>query len=233
MSTLVVNNLSIGYRHRTLATSISFVVKSGQALAILGPNGAGKTTLFRTLLGLLDPITGMASIDTQRTDQMPASELAKRIAYVPQNAATLFSLNVVEVVEMARAPHLPWYATPSLADRDLAMQALTQLGIARLADREFSTLSGGERQLVLIARALTSGAQCLLLDEPTASLDFGNRLLIEAELRRLKASGVALIFTTHDPQQARHVSSDLDDKTLTISSDGTVAFGALVAGRVW
>ena len=138
----------------------------------------------------------------------------------------MFNFNVIEMVEMARAPHLAWYARPSKLDRDLAWQALEKLNIARFAFREMAELSGGERQLVLIARALTAGAPILLLDEPTASLDFGNRLMIEDQLQRLKADGLTLVFTTHDPDQAWQLCGDATDRTLTIARDGQVAIGA-------
>lgn len=223
---LTAQSLSIGYAKRVLAHNITFAVKAGQSLAILGPNGSGKTTLFRTLLGLLPARGGEVRIADVALPALTVAMIAKRIAYVPQTTAGFSHFNVLEVVEMARAPHLAWYAQPGVRDHEIALAALSRLGIADFSKREYAELSGGERQLVMIARALTSEATCLLLDEPTASLDFGNRLMILDTLATLKAQGVAIIFTTHEPDQARRLCNNAGDQTLTISRDGEIHVGA-------
>ncbi len=225
-STLSAHAIAIGYPRRTLATEISFVVRCGDALAILGPNGSGKTSLFRTLLGLLPVKAGSVTIGGKDISQMSRTDIARQIAYVPQTTSGFSNFNVIEVVEMARAPHLAWYAQPGAQDRDIAMRVLAQLNIDDFAYREFAELSGGERQLVLVARALASDAKIILLDEPTASLDFGNRLMILDVIIKLKARGVAIIFTTHDPDQAFRICSSVTDRTMTISSTGETAIGA-------
>jgi iron complex transport system ATP-binding protein len=221
MTMLSARDLSIGYPRRTLAGNISFTLNAGEAVAILGPNGSGKTTLFRTLLGLLPARAGQVLLADKIIAALTPAEIARHIAYVPQAAGGFFNFSVIEVVEMARAAHLAWYAQPGARDRAIAEQALAELNIADFADREFAELSGGERQLVMIARALASEAAILLLDEPTASLDYGNQFLILDEIAKLKARGVAILFTTHDPNQALRIA----DRTLTISRTGAVTIG--------
>ena len=219
---LSARDISIGYPRRKLAAHISLALNAGEAVAILGPNGSGKTTLFRTLLGLLPALAGEVLLnDTPMTLLKPA-DIARHIAYVPQAASGFFNFSVIEVVEMARAAHLAWYAQPGIKDRAIAQQALAELNIAHFANREFAELSGGERQLVMIARALASEARTLLLDEPTASLDYGNQFLILDEIAKLKARGVAILFTTHDPNQALRIA----ERTLTISRNGAINIGA-------
>ncbi len=225
MNILTIDKLSIGYARRIVASDISLTINTGDAVAILGPNGSGKTTLFRTLLGLLAPRAGTVSLESQSIANMAPAEVARKIAYVPQTTSGFFHFNVLDVVQMARAPHLSWFAKPGSKDREIALNALDQVGMAAFVDRSFDELSGGERQLVMIARALASQTQCLLLDEPTASLDFGNRILVLNTLLSLKQRGMAILFTTHDPDHARYVCSSDADRTLTISREGRVTVG--------
>ena len=226
MSLISLRDLAIGYPRRRIAVGISINIAAGQALAVLGPNGSGKTTLFRTMLGLLAPIAGRIEIDGRVLTAMNAADMARQVAYVPQLAASLFNFSVIDVVEMARAPHLGWLGRPGPRDHKIALDALAQVSMTDFAERDFAELSGGERQLVLIARALASEAKCLLLDEPTASLDFGNRLLVLDALVALKSRGVAVIFTTHDPDHAERVCRGATDRVLTISRSGHIEIGA-------
>ena len=219
---LTSRDLAIGYPRRKLAANISFALNQGEAVAILGPNGSGKTTLFRTLLGLLPALAGEVALNDRPMAALAPAEIARNIAYVPQVATGFFNFSVIEVVEMARAAHLAWYVQPGVKDRAIAQQALAELNIAHFANREFAELSGGERQLVMIARALASEARILLLDEPTASLDYGNQFLILDEIAKLKTRGVAILFTTHNPDQALRIA----DRTLTISREGVINIGA-------
>ena len=222
---LSAQNLRIGYVDRVLAANISFTLDSGEVIAILGPNGSGKTTLFRTLLGLTPALHGAALLNGRAISELTPEVIARAVAYVPQVSANFANFSVIEVVLMARAPHLAWYASPGTKDRAIAESALAELNIGDFADREFIELSGGERQLVMIARALASEATILLMDEPTASLDFGNQFLILDEIAKLKARGVAVIFTTHHPDHALRIA----DRTLTIARDGKVEIGATSA----
>ena len=222
---LSIQNLAIGYAQRPLASNISFTLKAGEAIAVLGPNGCGKTTLFRTLLGLLPRLQGAIQLDTKSIGDLSATEIARNIAYVPQVSSSFFNFSVIEVVAMARTPHLAWYAQPGVPDRQIAASALAELGMADFAGRPFDELSGGERQLVLIARALAAEAPIILLDEPTASLDFGNQFLILDEITRLTSRGRAVLFTTHNPDHALRIA----ERTLTMSRSGRTDCGATAA----
>jgi iron complex transport system ATP-binding protein len=219
---LAARELAIGYPRRELAKDISFTLNAGEAIAILGPNGSGKTTLFRTLLGLLPARAGEVTLNGRPIAALGPAKIARAMAHVPQATTGFFNFSVIEVVEMARAAHLRWYAQPGAKDRAIAEQALCDLNIADFAGREFAELSGGERQLVMIARALAAEAPILLLDEPTASLDYGNQFMILDEIARLKLRGATILFTTHDPNQAMRIA----DRTLTISREGRVQMGA-------
>lgn len=219
---LSANQLSIGYSRRTVAVEISLALHAGEAVAVLGPNGCGKTTLFRTLLGLMPSLAGEVWLGEKNITLLTPAQIARSVAYVPQITGGFFNFSVIEIVEMARTPHLAWYAKPGPRDHQIAQAALDELGIASFANREFNQLSGGEQQLVLIARALAAEAPIVLLDEPTASLDFGNQFLILDEIKKLTARGRAVLFTTHNPDHALRIAQ----QTLTISRDGCVAVGA-------
>ncbi len=181
---------------------ISLTVELGEVCALLGPNGAGKTTLLRCLLGLLRAEAGRIRVAGQDLARLSPRDRARLVAYVPQRGDMTFPFSALDVAVMGRTPHLPMTSTPSAGDRDSALDVLADLGIAQLADRQFSLLSGGERQLVLIARALVQEAQVLILDEPTAALDYGNEVRILAVVSGLAAQGRAVLMTTHQPDHA-------------------------------
>lgn len=220
MSELIVQQLAIGYS-RPLVQALDFVLKPGEAIAVLGPNGSGKTTLFRTLLRLVRPLRGQVLVGTTALSHLLPEEIARQIAYVPQHSGASLGLSVLEVVEMARTPHLAWYAQPRARDRAIALAALAEFGIADFAERPLDELSGGERQLVLIARALAAEAPIILMDEPTANLDFGNQFNLLDEIAKLKARGLAVMFTTHAPDHALRIA----DRTLTLNRDGVAEIG--------
>ena len=199
---LAVQDLAYGFPSRRVGEAVSFTVGRGETLALLGGNGAGKTTLLRTLLGLLPPLAGRVEVDGSCVSALSPAERAMRIAYVPQAQLSAYGFSVFDAVLMGRASHLPVFARPGHADREIALQALATLGIAALARRPVTELSGGERQLVLIARALAQQAGIVLLDEPTASLDFGNRVRVLRELDRLRGQGLGIVFSTHEPDHA-------------------------------
>jgi iron complex transport system ATP-binding protein len=194
--------LSIGFPSRTLGEGIEVAIAPGEVACLLGPNGSGKTTLMRTLLGLLPPLAGTVTLEGRALGEWSPAERARKLAYVPQASESYFEFSALEMVEMGRAAHRGALAPPGARDRAVSMESLERLGVAALADRPMQRLSGGERQLVLVARALATEAGCLLLDEPTAHLDFGNQARVLEEMARLAAAGHGVLFTTHAPDHA-------------------------------
>ncbi|HVR56241.1 MAG TPA: ABC transporter ATP-binding protein [Pseudolabrys sp.] len=195
-------DLTIGYPDRTVGRGLDVALSTGEVLALLGPNGGGKTTLLKTLLGLLKPKAGEVLLGGKPLDNYSISERARVVAYVPQVHISTFAFTVETVVLMGRTAHGSLFSRPSGQDRAVAQAALERFGIATLANRPYTMISGGERQLVLLARALAQEPQFIVLDEPTASLDFGNQGKVMREIRALAKSGHGVLFTTHDPNHA-------------------------------
>jgi iron complex transport system ATP-binding protein len=194
--------LTIGYRDHVVGRDLDLRLATGEVLALLGPNGGGKTTLLKTLLGLLRPQAGDVYFGGRNLAEFSLRERARLLAYVPQIHAGTFAFTVETVVLMGRTAHGSLFAQPGAQDRAVAARALERLGIAHLAQRPYTMISGGERQLALLARALAQEPQFVVLDEPTASLDFGNQGKVMREIHALAAAGHGVLFTTHDPNQA-------------------------------
>ncbi|HLX24787.1 MAG TPA: ABC transporter ATP-binding protein [Usitatibacter sp.] len=204
--TLAARALDFGFRGHRVGHGVDLEFPAGEIVCLLGPNGSGKTTLLRTLLGLIAPLAGDVTLDGRSLEAWPGRERATRLAYVPQAAQSYFDFSVLEMVQMGRTAHRGVFAVPGERDRELALASLARLRIAALAERPIHRVSGGECQLALIARALASEARHLLMDEPTANLDFGNQALILDEVARLKASGAAVLFSTHHPDHALRIA---------------------------
>jgi ABC-type cobalamin/Fe3+-siderophores transport system ATPase subunit len=228
---IAVDKISAGYHGKAVIFDISLTVASGEVLCLLGANGSGKTTLFKTILGLLRPLSGRVSVDGEDIAHWPRQRLAKTLGYVPQAHTPPFAYCVRDVVLMARSLHSGPFASPGKRDIAIADESLDRLGILRLAHQRYTELSGGERQLVLIARALAQQAQILVLDEPTSNLDFGNQMLVLRHIRELAQNGLGLLMTTHFPdfaflcaskvalmKQGRMLAIDSPDNTLTQAS---------------
>ncbi|MBP8204030.1 MAG: ABC transporter ATP-binding protein [Pseudomonas sp.] len=206
MSGLQAVNLAIGYAERTLGKGINLHLQGGEVLCLLGPNGSGKSTLFKTLLGLLAPLAGQITLDHQPLAQCSRQHLAQRVGYVPQAQALAFPFKVADMVLLGRSAHLGRFSSPSAHDRALALACLQRLAIEHLYGRLYNTLSGGEQQLVLIARALAQEPTLLVLDEPTASLDFGNQVRVLEHIQALRAQGLGILLCTHQPEHALRVA---------------------------
>ena len=199
---LEARELAFGYRRHPVGRAVSLTLGTGEIMCLLGPNGGGKTTLFRTLLGLIPKQGGQVLLDGAELGALPRREVAKRIAYVPQAHTGYFPFIVRDVVLMGRTAHLAPFAGPSRRDRELADEAIERLGLGRLADAVYTQISGGERQLTLVARALAQASPLLVMDEPTASLDFGNQARVLEQVVSLARSGIGVLLSTHDPDQA-------------------------------
>jgi iron complex transport system ATP-binding protein len=215
--------LSIGYGDRVVGRGLDVSLTAGEVLALLGPNGGGKTTLLKTLLGILPPKAGQVKVGGRLLRTLSVRERARRIAYVPQLHTPTFAFTVESVVLMGRTAHGNLFSRPSAGDRAVVARALAQFGIGHLEQRPYTMISGGERQLVLLARALAQEPQFIVLDEPTASLDFGNQGKVMREIRALAASGHGVLFTTHDPNHAARAA----DRAYLLRDGERIAEGAV------
>lgn len=218
---LAAGNLDYGYRDCRVGSGVTLELAPGEVLCLLGPNGSGKTTLFKTLLGLLPPQAGSVLVNGVDARTLPRDVIARQLSYVPQAHGAFFPYTVHEIVLMGRTAHLGLFAAPSARDHAAALDAIRRMGIAHLADAVYTQISGGERQLALIARALAQDARLVVLDEPTASLDFGNQGRVLREIRRLAAAGLAVLFSTHDPNQALRIA----DRALLLGEGVPQALG--------
>ena len=200
---LTVNDLSYTYRGgHTALQNVSFTARQGELLSVLGPNGAGKSTLFRCILGGLPDYGGAILLDGRDARTLEQRALAAHIAYIPQIHRPTFGYSVLDTALMGLTRQLSPFRSPSAAQEEQAMAALERMGVAQLARRSFSELSGGEQQLVLIARALCQQADILVMDEPTSSLDYGNQLRVMQRVRALARQGYTILLSSHNPQQA-------------------------------
>jgi iron complex transport system ATP-binding protein len=199
---LAVEDLQFGPEGVALTGPTTFSLGRGEILAVLGPNGAGKTTLFRTVLGLLPPVAGGVLWGARPVASLAAHELSRCVAYVPQSAGAAFDFTVEQYVLLGRLGiHGPMSA-PGSEDRTVASDAIERLGLGALRSRRLSQTSGGERQLAALARALAQQAGALILDEPAASLDIANQVRVLDTLVALAGQGLAIVYSTHDPNHA-------------------------------
>jgi len=204
--TIAARGLDFGYPGHVVGRGLDLSLQKGEVLCVLGPNGSGKSTLLRTMLGLLPALGGEVTIDGRSIGRMGRGEIARAVAYVPQASSSYFDFTLAQMVLMGRTAHLGAFASPGERDRAAAAASLERMGIAALAARPVSGVSGGERQLALIARALASEAPALVMDEPTANLDFGNQARVLSQVAQLRNAGVSILLCTHDPDHAFQVA---------------------------
>ena len=204
-----------------LFEQVSFEVRPGEVTAILGPNGAGKTTLLRCALGFLKWTAGRSTLDGEDIASLTERERWRRMAYVPQSRSAVLSYTVLEMVLLGRSGRIGVLAQPGKRDYEIAEKMLDSLGLTALRDRRCDELSGGERQMVLIARALAAQPQVPILDEPESNLDMRRQLIVMDTMKKLAAEGIACLFNTHYPAHAlRHAH-----KALLLFGDGSSLFG--------
>ncbi|MHB9138356.1 MAG: ABC transporter ATP-binding protein [Victivallaceae bacterium] len=221
---ICVENLIFRYPHTTVpvVNNVSFSVGHGHLAVVLGPNGSGKTSLFKCIAGLWHPENGRVLFNGRDIVHMSFRERAGLLAVVPQEHSPPFPYTVFEAALMGRAPHVGLYSAPSAADEDAAMAALEAVGISSLAERCYTRISGGERQLALIARALAQEAPLLLLDEPTSHLDFRNQHLVLETVRKVAATkNLTVLMTLHDP----NLASSFAHQIIMLKSGAIVSAG--------
>lgn len=204
-----------------LLDHINFEVNEGDLLAILGPNGAGKTTMLRCIMGFLKWSNGESLIDGKNINKISYRELWKTIAYIPQAKNTTFSYTVEEMVLIGRASHFGMLSKPSAEDIRISREAIERMHIDKLCHKKCSQISGGELQMVLIARALAAEPKILVLDEPESNLDFKNQLLILETMSQLASQGMTCIFNTHYPAHALQRANN----AMLLCNDGRFIFG--------
>ncbi len=212
---------SLEFEYDSFCVRVSFDVKEGEVLTLLGPNGSGKTTILKCIYGLLRP-KGCVLIDGKDFHEIPIKERAKVVGYVPQTHNPPFPYSVLDVVVMGITPQLGLFEVPKKEHYEKALEKLRLLGIEDLKNRPYTQLSGGQLQLVLIARALVQEPKILLLDEPTAHLDFKNQVQILDIVRKLtRSEGISAIMTLHDP----NLASLYSDRIALIKNGSIVAIG--------
>jgi iron complex transport system ATP-binding protein len=181
---------------------INFSVSSGDIFCILGANGTGKTTLIKCLTGLMNLHSGEILVDGRNMNLFSRADLSKKIGYIPQIHNSTFPFTVLDVVLMGRSPHLDMFESPSDKDYKIALESLESLNIEYMKDKPYTEISGGEQQLVFIARVLTQEPSILILDEPTSHLDFGNQIRTLNIIKKLASDGLSVIMSSHFPDHA-------------------------------
>lgn len=218
-----VKDLTFSYPQsdRRVLDQARLTLEEGQILCILGPNGAGKTTLLNCMAGLLQPQSGQIRVCGRDLGGMSERERARLIGYVPQLHTPAFDYRVLDFVLMGRTPQMGLFARPSGEDEELCRQVLDSMQIGHLAERSYRNISGGERQQVLIARAIVQQPKAVLFDEPTAHLDYGNQQRVLQQIRQMAAEGFSVIITTHNPDHALLLA----DHAAIVSRDGHIRQG--------
>lgn len=199
---LAVRDLHCGYGRKEIVHGVSFDVARGDFVCVIGANGCGKTTLLKNILGLVRPLSGEVTMEGANVLHLTDRERARMFAYIPQAHTPPFPFSVADVVLMGRTPYVGRMSRTTPEDRRVAWRAMCLLGIDHLAQCTYTKLSGGQQQLILIARALTQQPDLIIMDEPTASLDFGNQQIVLSRMKDLAQTGVSVLMVTHDPHHA-------------------------------
>lgn len=227
MSILKVKDLSFSYGKANILLDITFEVNQGEVLCLFGPNGSGKTTMLDCILGLSKITNGSIVIDGKNISDLKPVEMSKRVAYVAQKHHRTFPYTVLEVVLMGRTAYTSMFSSPGKEDIEISKEALNKIGMYKLKDRIFTSLSGGEAQLVKIARALAQETKLIVFDEPTTHLDFRHELKVLNHIIRLvKEESISIIMATHSPNHAHHLeNSGIKTKVAMIENGKFGAYG--------
>lgn len=217
INSVEINDLSFSYGATQILKGITTDMTSGKLYALFGPNGSGKSTLLKCLTGLLKPMCGKINVKGTSITNLSTKNRSKLISYVPQEYKTTFPFTVEEIVLMGRTPHMGGVMGPSVFDVEFVKKAIAIIGIEELSNRYYTELSGGQRQLVLLARALAQDTAVMVLDEPTSALDFKNQMKVWKTLQNLKTYDKTIIVCTHEPN---HVLWFCDD--VVVIKDGEI-----------
>lgn len=218
---LELENVRGGYGNGDIVKGVTCCADHGDVLCLVGPNGCGKTTLFRLLLGSIPVSAGSIRIDGKDTKDLTSKQLANLVAYIPQYHTPIFDYTVLDVVIMGRASHFSSFDTPKAMDREAAFAALAKINALHLANKKYTALSGGQRQLILIARAICQSAKVFVMDEPAANLDYANHQLLMEVIKDLAAQGYCVVMSTHSPEHPVSVGT----KVLMMKEGTVAAFG--------
>ncbi|MCL2025466.1 MAG: ABC transporter ATP-binding protein [Leptospirales bacterium] len=224
MDRLTVEGLHFSYGSKSVLNGVDFTINRGEIVTVLGANGSGKSTLIRCMLGFHFPQKGEIKFDGKNIRSFTQKEMSLRVAYVPQTHKTVFPYSVLDVVLMGRIPHKNFFFRYSKSDIKIAFDVMDRLSISHLAERPYTEVSGGERQLTIIARALAQEADTLILDEPASGLDYGNQIRLLEEIVKLTDSGYTFIKSTHSPEHALWIA----DRVLMIKDGKIFADGRAV-----
>jgi iron complex transport system ATP-binding protein len=215
---IAIRKAGLGYNGRAILNDVDLEIAPGEIICLLGQNGSGKTTLFRTMLGFIAPVHGSVTLAGREVSRLSPTEIARIVSCVPQSYAMPFAYSVRDVVLFGRSAHLRLFSSPGARDRRVAAECLDLLEISHLAARPFNELSGGERQMVIIARALAQEARFMILDEPASNLDYGNQVRVIRKVRELAGRNIGILMATHHPDHAFMAAS-----RVAVLSGGTLS----------
>ncbi len=221
MPLMEAKNITFAYSDKPALNDVNMEVHEGEVVTLLGPNGSGKSTLLKSILGLIRPKKGTIRLCGKDITSIPQRELAKQIAYVPQTHKSTFPYSVFDVILMGRMPHKTFFFRYSGEDINIARTVMERLSITHLSGRPYTQISGGERQLTLIARALAQGARIFVMDEPASGLDYGNQLKLLEHITTLSRDGYTFIKSTHSPEHALWIA----DRAVMIRNGTIIADG--------
>ena len=225
MTILEVKDLYFGYNEEDILKGINFKVEDGQVLCLFGPNGCGKTTMLDCILGLNKIRKGDVIVEGMNTKDLKPEEMAQKIAYVPQKHNRTFPYSVLEIVLMGRTAYTSMFTSPGKEDIQIAEESLEKVGMYKFKDRVFTSLSGGEAQLVKIARALAQNTKLLIFDEPTSHLDFRHELnVLKYTVELVKENNISILMATHFPNHAFYLENNGINTKVAMIEEGT--FGA-------
>lgn len=233
---LEVKNLSFAYSAKEVLEDISFSLDKGKFVSLLGANAVGKSTLFKCILGIHKNSKGKILLEDKDIKKLSSKEISSYFTYIPQVANINYNYKVIDIVLMGRTRHISFFSLPSSEDIKKAKEALKKFDIEDLENLDFSKLSGGQKQLVMLARAFSQESKIWILDEPCSNLDYGNQIKILRKLKDLSKQGYIIFISTHNPEQAAYFSDEvmvLDDKKLILKVKANLILDEKIIKKVY